>query len=206
MQLRIKLGVITSVLALAVGVVMAFAVPASAAGATGTAASSTTTSTGNKISNNNILDYATCQASGNCNIKHDKCLSIIEGKKDAEAILWSCKTVKSQQWHWGKSLPGSGNPGYRQLINGDGECLAVRGKVVGGAEVVGWKCLGSKHKDQYWGDSLSPCSVIYCNVFVNYANSNDVLSVKKASTKNGAEIVIDPYSVLIGPAADQMWL
>jgi hypothetical protein len=145
MQLRIKLGVITSVLALAVGVVMAFAVPASAAGATGTAASSMTTSTSNKISNNNILDYATCQASGNCNIKHDKCLSIIEGKKDAEAILWSCKTVKSQQWHWG-------------------------------------------------------------NVFVNYANSNDVLSVKKASTKNGAEIVIDPYSVLIGPAADQMWL
>jgi hypothetical protein len=146
MQLRIKLGVITSALALAVGVGMASAVPASAAGATSTAASSTTASTSNKISNNNILDYATCQASGNCNIKHDKCLSIKEGKKDAE------------------------------------------------------------HEDQYWGDSLSPCSVIYCNVFVNYANSNDVLSVKKASTINGAEIVIDPYSVLIGPAADQMWL
>jgi hypothetical protein len=207
-QLRFKVSAIASALVLFVGLPLALAGPAAAAD---TAASSTAPATGdvtsNAITNNNILNYGTCQASGSCNLKDDKCLGIIGGKDDAEAVLWSCETAANQQWHWGKSYPGSGDPGARQLINGDGQCLGVLGgKVASGAEVVGWTCLGSGHPDQYWFDQLSQCSAIECNYFENESNSNLILSTENFDLGNGTEITVYGYDPLLGPNPEQMWL
>jgi len=103
-----------------------------------------------------------------------RCLGIANGL----AGIWNCTTNRDQTWHWGAVGP---NTYYRQLINGNGQCLGVQGGSGAlGARIVAWTCNG--HYDQYW---------FYDSTFgyaLNY-NSGMVLGVSGGSTANGAAVV-----------------
>jgi len=116
------------------------------------------------------------------------------GKNDNPASLYTCNGSKEQTWGWGKTISGS----FKQLINGDGQCLGVTGGSKSqNARVVGWTCLGTSHPDQYWsvGSCLSLC------VFFNY-HSGYVLSVLNGSTALNAAVVQASYN---SNRNDQFW-
>lgn len=68
-----------------------------------------------------------------------------------------------------------------------------------GAQVVGWTCLGSTHRDQYW------VALGYsCNGYVPLENLNSgyVLGVAANSLSQGAAVVQWPY---VGVCDNQFW-
>jgi hypothetical protein len=129
------------------------------------------------------------------------CLGIYQGEHDAPALQWGCNGNPDQSWHWGSpDFPGSA---WYQLINGDGQCLGVAGASTSeGARVVGWKCLGPTHEDQYWmpdGNQLGQCGVYS---YLDNGNDEYVLAVSGNSTAWGAPVVQwDPQ----GTCNNQYW-
>jgi hypothetical protein len=115
-------------------------------------------------------------------------------KNDNPTALYTCNGSKQQTWGWGSSISG----GWRQLVNGDGQCLSISGASKSqNARVVGWTCLGSSHPEQYWstGGCLSLCA------FYN-KNSGLVLSVLNGGTTNNSPVVQASYN---SNRNDQFW-
>ena len=110
------------------------------------------------------------------NLNSGRCLGIANGL----AGIWNCTTHPDQTWHWGAYFPYQYN--YRQLINGNGQCLGVQGgSTAQGARVVAWTCNG--HEDQYWFYNSTP------DYTVSNYSSGMVLGVYGGSTANGAAVV-----------------
>ena len=111
------------------------------------------------------------------------CLGIAGGRANARAVQWNCNNSANQAWHWGAEY---GNSGYYQLVNGDNQCLGIRGgSTAVGAQVVGWNCLPG-HRDQYW---YTPG--LTCNGYYPIANlkSGQVVGVSGNSRSNGANVI-----------------
>jgi hypothetical protein len=116
------------------------------------------------------------------------------GVHDGNVSIYNCNGSKNQTWGWGSTITGS----FKQLVNGDGQCLGVSGGSRSqNARVVGWTCDGTGHPDQYWsvGGCLSFC------VFFNY-HSGYVLSLLNGSTANNAAVVQASYN---SNRNDQFW-
>jgi hypothetical protein len=113
------------------------------------------------------------------------CLGITGGEDEKPAVQWTCNESANQTWHWGEEL---GTTGFWQLINGDGECLGVAGGSEDeGADIVGWTCLGTGHKDQYWTPDTTYDYEGFLPIF-NYKSSY-VVGVAGNSTAIGASVV-----------------
>jgi hypothetical protein len=114
-----------------------------------------------------------------------QCLDIYDGQADEWAVQWDCNDTADQAWHVGAE---DGTSGYYQLVNGDGECLGVYGgSTASGADVVGWQCLGTGHRDQYWAWIKAGVDGSY-DYLLNY-NSGQVLAVYDNLTTEGVQIV-----------------
>jgi hypothetical protein len=103
------------------------------------------------------------------NLHSNLCLGILGNMNYQPAVQWTCNGNADQQWHWGATNPEDSD--YRQLINDNGSCLGVIGGSPNeGAQVVGWKCLGPSHYDQYWAIGPdAPCyGVVYTNLNTHY--------------------------------------
>jgi Ricin-type beta-trefoil lectin domain-like len=128
------------------------------------------------------------------------CLGISGGADDAPAVQWYCLNGHpDQQWSTGAGNSG----GFYQLINNDGQCLGVAGgSTAQGAQVVGWKCLGTSHPDQYW---FIDHAVPMCGPYYPIANykSGRYLGVAGGSTLAGAKVVIWNYQATCN---NQFWL
>ena len=121
-----------------------------------------------------------------------KCIGISGGF----AGDWNCTTNPDQTWHWG---PGN-SFGYDELINGNGQCLAVSaGSVSQGARILGYSCLGTS--DQYWYRDPTSDSLYNYNAVFNGSSTADVVGVSGASTANGAPLVLWRAN----GSADQKW-
>lgn len=99
---------------------------------------------------------------------------------------WTCTSNKDQRWHWGSEI-GSGD---RQLVNGNGQCLAVQnGNIFQGARLVAFTCLGSDHEDQYWavGQAVPGGTPIYNDVGFPQGWA---VGVQGGSTGNGVPVVL----------------
>lgn len=108
-------------------------------------------------------------------------------------MLWRCEKTANQEWHWGQ--PNA--YGWRPLINGDNECLAIAGgSQKEGARVYGWRCKGTT--DQYWsygGD-----------LFLDFNPPAWALSVAGRSTSQGAAVIMWGDGEGPGvPSPDQYW-
>jgi hypothetical protein len=120
-----------------------------------------------------------------------KCIGIANGV----AGDWTCTHNADQTWHWGASVA----TGWYQLINGNGQCLAVDGGTIRqGSRILGFKCVGSA--DQYWWRyaGVGPIS--------NYKGFSDpdtawVIGVGGGSTSNGAPVVLWPDD----GSTNQLW-
>ncbi|MEV4140619.1 RICIN domain-containing protein [Dactylosporangium sp. NPDC049742] len=119
-----------------------------------------------------------------------KCLGVANGL----AGSWTCTKGRDQLWHQG-NCPLE-KPGYCQVVNGNGQCLAVDGgEVTEGRRVWGFPCSGTD--DQYW-TALEMMAGQIVN-FVNYRGTwqdgepDYVLAVYGRSMDNGAPVVIWRY-------------
>jgi hypothetical protein len=123
------------------------------------------------------------------NFNSGLCLGISGGDDDAPAVQWPCEGAANQEWHW-----GSENGlffAYRQLVNGDGQCLGVAaGSKAPGARVYGWNCNGAFN--QYWFASGGQ---------VTNLGSSLVLGVAGNSPAPGAAVVQWPFT----GALNQVW-
>jgi hypothetical protein len=120
-----------------------------------------------------------------------RCLGI---STNGLAGIWNCTTNPDQTWHWGGSLDPEVT-WFRQLINGNNQCLGVQGgSTAVGARVVAWACDGKPN--QYWGpDSVTGEAVL--------KNLNDgYLGVGGVRVSNGAPVV--QWSFTGNP--DQYWV
>ena len=125
-----------------------------------------------------------------------KCIGIANGL----AGDWDCTSNPDQDWHWGYPIA----PGWRELVNGNGQCLAVNGaSTSAGARILGYECV--KSEDQYWATEDSP--VAGQSYLVNYkarfsrSATGRIVGVAGASTANGAPLVLWPAE----GHPDQFW-
>jgi len=119
------------------------------------------------------------------NTNHQLCLGIASNKN---GILASCTFVHDQAWHRGKEARHSG---YYQWINAYGQCLGVAGgSKKNGARVVGAKCGGLTHPDQYWAVEFAGPLTYLCTVF----NYHSGYVMQPASNKKGAAVEQKPWA------------
>ena len=120
-----------------------------------------------------------------------KCIGISAGL----AGDWNCTTNPDQTWHWGPA----NSFGFNELINGNGQCLAVSGGSVSqGARILGYSCLGTS--DQYWLTGIDDDLLNY-NWVANVSAVASVVGVGGASTANGAPLVLWSANT----STDQKW-
>ena len=188
---RAWLIAVAAVVALAGG--LAVTIPVTSAAAATPADTRTKAPLAASIVTSNIYNYNT-----------NRCLGI---SSSSDAGIWNCTDAggkSDQTWHWGKEVTGAWGIPYRQLINGKGQCLGIAGgSTKSGARIVGWRCLGPTHRDQYWyydgvwggqngdGDVLvnlkTPCNAI--------SQGGKVIGVAGGSKANGAAVVLWPSSL-----------
>jgi Ricin-type beta-trefoil lectin domain len=99
-----------------------------------------------------------------------------------EAGDWLCQAAQSpdQIWRWGPGIV----PGYAQLVNDKGQCLAVAGgSTTVGARIVGYRCIGPDSRDQYWSWNGE-------GYIVNLKATNRIIGIEGASQTNGAPLVL----------------
>ena len=122
-----------------------------------------------------------------------KCIGISGGI----AGDWTCTTNPDQTWHWG---PGNGI-GWNQLINGNGQCLAVSGgSEAQGARILGYTCLGTA--DQYWWENTNDLHLYNYKAYADFPSSGGwVVGVNAASTAYGAPLILWPWNT----SSDQEW-
>jgi hypothetical protein len=112
------------------------------------------------------------------------CLGITSAK---DGGLYPCTYTNDQAWRRGGEI---GNSGYYQWINDYGQCLGVAGGSKSkGAQVVGWKCLGTGHPDQYWTIHYLNPETYLCEVF----NYNSRYLMQPASNARGAAVRQQPW-------------
>ncbi|MHC3469500.1 RICIN domain-containing protein [Streptomyces sp. 7R007] len=122
------------------------------------------------------------------NYNSGRCIGISGGY----AGDWTCTGNPDQLWHVGSA----NSAGWHQVINGNGECLAVSGGSTSqGALVRTWACNGGA--DQYWASSQYSGDLYY---LVNY-KSGLIVGVQGGSTANGARLVLWEAQA----HADQLW-
>jgi hypothetical protein len=98
-------------------------------------------------------------------------------------VQWTCNNSANQTWRRGAEY---GNSGYYQVVNGDNQCLGIRGgSTAAGAQVVGWNCLPG-HWDQYWSVPGLTCNGSYPIVNLKSA---EVADVSGNSKSNGADVI-----------------
>jgi hypothetical protein len=101
---------------------------------------------------------------------------------------WNCTTNPDQTWHWGNAIV----PGWSELVNGNGQCLAVAGGSDKAATAIwGWNCVGSP--DQYWkffpnGDGTG--RIVNYHGWIDPDAEAWVVGVWGGSTENGARLVL----------------
>jgi hypothetical protein len=160
------------------GITMASAVVLAALGATGASAATAAPAAAATSASFHVVNF-----------NSGLCLGVSGGADDAPAVQWPCERVANQEWNW-----GSANGvffAYRQLVNGNGQCLGVAASSKNeGARVYGWRCDGSF--DQYW---FASGSLVY------NLNSSLVLGVAGNSAEAGAAVVQWPST----GALNQVW-
>jgi hypothetical protein len=126
-----------------------------------------------------------------------KCIGIANGL----AGDWDCTSNPDQTWHWGEA----NKEGWRELVNGEGKCLAVNGgSTDAGARILGYACV--KSSDQYWEFWSTPPWDGW-STLMNYkgwiwGSSGWAVGVAGGSTANGAALVLWSSE----GHADQIWL
>ena len=114
------------------------------------------------------------------------CLGIKGGNVSAPAVQWNCVNHGDQLWRTGKQI----RDGYYQIINNDNRCMGVQGgSTREGAAVVGWKCLGTSHPDQYWQIEGGTCYGVSGYFMLKNYKSHYVVGVAGNSGRVGAAIV-----------------
>jgi len=136
------------------------------------------------------------------------CLGISGNNTDADAVQWPCAS-DSQTWYEG----ATNSAGYYQIYwttpSGTKQCLGVEGGLKTPlSQVVGWTCLGTSHRDQYWREDFNvskTCAATGLSFFPIYNyGSGLVLGVAANSYAAGADIVIYPYQAN-SPCNNQAW-
>jgi hypothetical protein len=113
------------------------------------------------------------------------CLGI-KGGNGTSAVQWNCINHGDQLWRTGKQI----RDGYYQIINNDNRCLGVQGgSTREGAAVVGRKCLGTSHPDQYWQIESGSCYGISGYFMLKNYKSHYVVGVLGNSGRVGAAVV-----------------
>lgn len=182
---RTRVSAIAAALALGLASVLAVAVPAVA----------TTTARDRGIRPAVVSKFA-IESMLNIAVEQ-RCIGIGPGRGNASA--WTCTDVNDQNWHRGGQFKDSG---YYQLVNDKNQCLGVvGGSTAKGARVVGGKCEGTSHHDQYWTIDYISSHTYECWIF-NY-KSGYVLEVKNASLANGTPVIQEPW--VNHPAGKQLW-
>ncbi|MEV0404984.1 RICIN domain-containing protein [Actinoallomurus sp. NPDC050550] len=131
------------------------------------------------------------------NWKSSLCLGI---NARGAAGQWICTGNSDQTWHWSAYQPG--NTGYRQLVNGNRQCLGVMGaSTEQGARLNASECAGTSRPEQYWYvNPVAPITGGRALTVWNY-KTQGVIAVSGASTSNGAPVI--QYHCICSP--DQYW-
>jgi hypothetical protein len=120
------------------------------------------------------------------NFNSHLCLGIKGGNVSAPAVQWNCINHGDQLWRTGKEI----RDGYYQIINNDNRCLGVQGgSTREGVDVVGWKCLGTSHPDQYWQIDQGSCNGVNGYYMLKNYKSHYVVGVAANSRRAGAAVV-----------------
>jgi hypothetical protein len=118
------------------------------------------------------------------NTNHQWCLGITSSKN---GVLATCTYIHDQAWHRGKE---AGHSSYYQWINAYGQCLGVAGgSKKKGARIVGARCGGSSHPDQYWAIDYAGTETYLCTVF----NYHSGYVMQPVSNKKNAAVVQEPW-------------
>lgn len=128
----------------------------------------------------------------------DKCIGISVGL----AGDWYCTSNPDQTWYWEYGKYDSNGLLWANLVNGDGQCLAVAGgSTDAGAAIWGYTCVRSL--DQYWlVDSPYNWAPLVNQKGFESGTGNDVVGVAGGSTDNGARLVLWWF---VDGAANQLW-
>jgi hypothetical protein len=148
-------------------------------------------------------DYPASQIRNYMGEPNGMCLGIKGGADDADAVLWGCNGSLNQDWHWG---PENGsNPGYYELINGDGECLGVlsNSKTVG-ADIVGWNCNGEAN--QWWFENGANQIIVNAVIYANLQNLNSGwdVGVEGGVNSQGQQLIQFSWQP-VPQGANQLW-
>ncbi len=133
------------------------------------------------------------------NAEHEGYCLTSGGHSDTTATVYSCNGSSNQTWHYGQTR-AVGSELYREIVNGDGQCLGIAGgSKSAGAHAVVWNCNG--HEDQYW---LPEQNYGTMDAF-DYDNlsSNMVIQIACDCNKNSATVEQWPYNTLGDP--NQFW-
>lgn len=119
------------------------------------------------------------------NFNSHLCLGI-KGGNVGPAVQWSCINHPDQLWRTGGQI----RAGYYQIINNANRCLGVQsGSIREGEAVVGWKCLGTGHPDQYWQIEEGSCNGVNGYFMLKNYKTHYVVGVAANSKRVGAAVV-----------------